>query len=395
MLHTGRETKSVEDGRSARISSLILKVAELCNLNCSYCYMYNHEDKTYLSRPRFIEDNVFDSVLAAVRKHCELHAPHAMNLVFHGGEPTLIGKTRFSELCQRATEFLGNDLRQISVQTNATLLNDDWIEVFKRHNVSVGVSLDGPQFLHDIYRVDHQGSGSHNNTIQGLKLLQAAGLNPGVLCVINPAVSGLEIYNYFRSLGLSNINFLLPDTTHNTREKLYGPSHLTPVADYLIPIFDQWIAEDEPENLVRIFWGLLRAMMGGEGETDVFGSPNLSYLVIETDGEIQTIDALRVCEEGIANTGLNILRNDLEDLQIGAPLLSQLLANDLPLAETCLNCSEIKVCAGGYVPHRYANENGFDNPSVWCKDILKLTTHIRNFLNAQSQSVSPASCTVC
>src|SRR5207244_3633142 len=128
------------------------------------------------------------------------------------------------------------------------------------------------------------------------------------------------------------------------------------------------------------FSDLLRLLMGGQPETDAFGNGKMSYVVIETDGSIEALDTLRVCEDGIAKSGLNVLHNGLDDLRFGRPLLYQAIYKGFPLAPVCNRCVERDICAGGYLPHRYARANGFANPSVWCADILKLLRHIRERL---------------
>ena len=134
----------------------------------------------------------------------------------------------------------------VQMQSNGTLVNDEWIEVLKRHNLRVGVSLDGPPEIHDIVRVDHAGRGSYSETVQGLRKLQENRVFSCVLTVINPGQSGLEIYRHIRSLGVKNMNFLLPDVTHDSRRIFYPDSGATPISDYLIPIFDDWFDEDDP-----------------------------------------------------------------------------------------------------------------------------------------------------
>lgn len=362
---------------AARITSVVLKIAERCNLNCSYCYMYNHEDQTWRERPRLMSDRVYDATLRAIRDYSAGHPGPEMTLIFHGGEPLLVGKNRFDELCRRASEVLTQPPVRFSVQTNGTLVDDEWARIFIRHQVHVGVSIDGPPEIHDASRVNHAGHGSHARAVRGLRRLQEAGLTPAVLCVVEPGADGLAIYDHFRSLGVSTMNFLLPDVSHDHKQRLYGGRGPTPVADYLIPIFDRWFADDDAEIRVRIFWGLLRMLMGGHGETDAFGNPPMRYLVVESDGSIEPLDALKVCEPGLTQVGLNVLRHGFDDLQLGKPLLHQLVTEGLPLPTACKPCPEKDICGGGYYPNRYSKTNGFDNPSVWCADILKLMRHLR------------------
>ncbi|HEX5707814.1 MAG TPA: radical SAM protein [Pyrinomonadaceae bacterium] len=373
---------------AGKTSSLIVKIAERCNLNCSYCYMYNHEDQSFLSRPRFMSEETFDQLLLRVREYCDRHASR-MRLVFHGGEPTLIGPARLEKMAERAREVLGERLDGLGMQTNATLINEEWLDVMRRQGVKTGVSLDGDADVHDLVRVDHGGRGSHAATLKGLRLMQEANLLGGILCVINPGQSGLDTFRYFRSLGLKTIDFLLPDVSHDNKKQLYGGHGPTPVADYLIPIFDEWFDADDPEVRLEVFRGLLKGIMGGRSSTDAFGNPLMSYLIIETDGAIQAVDTLKVCEEGLTDSGLNIFEHGFDDLAEGMPLVHRMVHEGLPLSAQCRACPEEATCGGGYVPHRYSRARGFDNPSVWCEDILKVVTHIRRRTGLQRATRSP------
>jgi uncharacterized protein len=355
----------------------ILKVAERCNLNCSYCYMYNHPDQSYKGRPKFMSEEVYTRALLMMRNYCENHAPARVSLSFHGGEPTLLGPDRFDDWVSRARTILGDRLDGISLQTNATLLNERWVPVLQKHPISVGVSMDGPAEVHDRFRVDFRGAGSHLRVMEGIELLNRNRIPYLVLCVINPFVSGLEVYRFFRARGISRIDLLLPDVTHDSVHTMRPEGVATPVADYLIPVFDAWLEENDPEVTIRLFWGIVRNMMGGSRWTDAFGNPRLRYLVIESDGAIEGNDVLKICEEGMAATGLNVLEDSFDDLATAPGIVRTMVFDGIPLCHTCRRCPEVEFCGGGYLPHRYSSRNGFDNPSVWCEDIQKLFGHIR------------------
>lgn len=360
------------------IAAVVLKLASRCNLNCSYCYIYQHEDKSYLRRPKFISDEVYERTLTAMLDYCRQRGDdYAMALTYHGGEPTLVGAGRFDRLAARAAEVLGPRLRLLAVQTNAVLLDAGWAEVFRRHQVRVSVSLDGPPEIHDAVRVDHQGRGTYAETVAGIRLLQESGITPRILSVVNPGRSGAGAYRHFRSLGITSMDFLLPDVTHDSRETFYGGLGPTPVADFLIPAFDAWLDEDDPEVEVRLFSNLLRGFLGDEPGSDAFGNPLMNYLIVETDGAIEALDALRVCADGIAGSGLNVLEHGFGDLAAALPLVHQAIHQGFPLAAPCRECPEREVCGGGHLPHRYSRARRFDNPSAWCADILKLFAHIR------------------
>lgn len=322
-------------------------------------------------------EEVFTKLATRIEEYCDANPGHRMEMVFHGGEPMLIDPKQVDRFARIISERLQGRV-SVGMQSNATLVTDEWIEVLKRHNVQVGVSIDGPPEYHDLVRIDHAGRGSYDQTVKGLLRLQEAGVLSGVLTVINPGHSGLGIYKHLRSLSMRKLNFLLPDATHDSKQVFYGGFGPTPIADYLIPIFDEWFAADDPDVQVRIFEEIIKSMLGGFTHSEVIGNHPENYLVIDTDGSIQANDALKVCEEGISESGLNVSQHGFNDLHLGLPLVHRLVSEGVPLSSKCQACPERDVCGGGGVPHRYAKANGFDNPSIWCEDLLKLITHIRS-----------------
>jgi uncharacterized protein len=371
----------VSEVADVRIHSAILKIASRCNLNCSYCYVYNHEDDSYLDRPGLMRDEVLDAALARLAEHCGNHG-HSVSLLLHGGEPTLVGRARFGEIVARSREVLGPSLRRISMQTNGVLVDSAWSKLLVDLRVDVSVSIDGPRLIHDATRVDHQGRGSYDRVVAGLRHLIAAGHRPDVLCVINPAMSGLDAYREFLALGIKRFDFLFPDVTHDSKLFRYAGLGPHPVADYLVPIFDEWLDTDDPTVEIRIFQTLVALVMGGQSTSDLFGNLPLRYVIIETDGALEGLDVLRVCENRMPSTGLNVLTDAIDDLGAVQSLVTRAMADGFPLPESCRACHEVQVCGGGYPPHRYSRARGFDNPSAWCADILVLIAHIRKRIAA-------------
>jgi uncharacterized protein len=300
-----------------------------------------------------------------------------MEIVLHGGEPTLLGLKRFKKIIVTIKENLSDYLKGLAIQTNATLITEEWAELFAQYDIAVGVSLDGSPSTHDAHRVDHRGRGSYSKVVNGLKILQKIGLNPGILCVVNPKESGAEVYKHFRNLGIKTIDFLLPDVSHNNKNYFYRDIGDGAVYDYLKSAFDAWLIEDKPDVHVRIFNSLILHLLNPNMHDGLFDGQILNYLIIETNGDIETLDALRVCQHGISGSNLNVKTHNLSDIKIGAPLVYQAMTTGFPLCDKCISCSEKIICNGGYLPHRYAKENGFNNPSVWCDDIYSFIQHAR------------------
>jgi uncharacterized protein len=349
-----------------------LKVASRCNLACSYCYVYSKGDESWRDRPVIMSDETFAQMLRWVSRQ----TTEPVMLLFHGGEPTLVGAERFDRWCHQASDVLGANGVNMAIQTNGVLLDHAWAEVFKRHEVSVGVSLDGPPDVHDMHRFDHAGRGSYADAIAGLQVLTDAGVQWSVLSVVNLDHDPVRIHRHLvDEVGATSLDYLLPDETHETvgpiRER-YGP---TPVADWLIALFDEWWARDLVRVRVRVLDSIIVALRRQQGWTGQFGNAPLGYLVVEADGTVEGLDVLKSFRPDLVYTGLTVrsaghIQTELPEFHRRASLVG------FPLPTGCHGCREERTCSGGWLPHRYSDD-GFDNPSAWCADLYKLFGHVR------------------
>src|SRR5262249_42870179 len=146
---------------------------------------------------------------------------HRLTITFHGGEPTLFGVKRFRKYAQLLRNNLGDRISGLHVQTNGTLLDDKWFELFRDLDVDVGISLDGEPERHDQQRLDHFGRGSHECVQQAIRAAISNGISPSIIAVVDPAAEGSRTYQHFRSLGIEKIDFLLPDVTHDSKPSLF------------------------------------------------------------------------------------------------------------------------------------------------------------------------------
>jgi uncharacterized protein len=361
---------------------LVLKVAGRCNLNCSYCYVYNKEDQTWQQQPRLMSDEVFDAALQRLRRHSECSGQEQVQITFHGGEPCLLGYRRFSDWCDHIKATLaGVTQPRLCLQTNGTLIDDNWVRILKAHQVEVGLSLDGPPTLNDANRVDHTGKGSYDAAVRGLQLLTTADSNVQVLSVIPLGEDGLTIHRHFLELGIRRINYLFPDHHHETIGAVHKQYGSSPCADFLIPIFDEWWFKGTLDVRIGLFWNIAQIISGGDSVVDCLGNPPLRFVFVQPDGAIEGLDVLRSCGEGFAATGLNVFQHDFNDVAGLSNLHKSIIFEGASLPTGCQSCHENDTCTGGYLPHRYSLSRGFDNQSVWCLDLLKLFEHIRSRMN--------------
>ncbi|MBV8278599.1 MAG: radical SAM protein [Verrucomicrobia bacterium] len=360
------------------INQAILKVASRCNLNCSYCYVYNMADSTWASRPPLMTDEVFELALGRILQQCQATGQKQFRIGFHGGEPCLIGADRFDGWCARIRAVLGGLVRlSLVIQTNGTLLDGRWVDALRKHRVSVGISMDGPKEIHDTARVDRGGRGSYERVERGLRLLQEAEIPYGVGCVIPLGADPLIVHEHFLRLGCSKITYLMPHYTHDTISSVRRRYGATPCADFLIPIFDHWWFESTMDVQIEDLKNVARVIMGGRSLSEGIGNDPPCYVFIEPDGDIEGLDNLRACRDGLSQTKLNVRDADFSQLLRSDTMHAQAIFEGMPLAQTCRNCREGETCGGGYLAHRYSSDRGFDNPSVWCADLLKLFAHVR------------------
>ena len=193
---------------------------------------------------------------------------------------------------------------------------------------------------------------------------------------MDPTTDGLATYQHFRSLGVDAVDFLWPlDHNQDNPPPGYPGPGTTTFADYLIPIFDEWWHLDRPRIKIRYFEQILRNIFGARGGLDSLGGNPVSIVSIDSDGSIEPVDSLKACGDGFTGMDLNILQDSLEEVY-EKPLFQQAIAGQDGLSEECKQCSLHDICGGGYLPHRYSQANGFENPTIYCQDVWKLTTHI-------------------
>ena len=328
-----------------------------------------------------MSNEIFSAVLRKIRNHVILSKQKSVNLSFHGGEPCLIGTSLFRRWCSMAVDTLADivDL-DFSLQTNGTLLDSDWAQALTEFDVGVSLSLDGPPKVNDAVRVDHSGGGSHEAVIRGIQHLSEAGIDFTILCVCPLGEEPLAVHTHLLSLSPTAINYLFPDSASLVRRGV-NVNLGTPLADFLIPIFEDWWRGQIEKVDVILFRQMARMILGGHCKLDIFGNGPLGFLFIESDGSIESLDVLRICGADFFPTHLNVLTDEFIDVETKSSFASQVLRGTIPIPDDCSLCPENKTCAGGYLPHRWRPQGGFNHCSIWCTDILKLFRHVRFALN--------------
>jgi uncharacterized protein len=333
---------------------------------------------------------VVDAALDAIRHYSSDYNVEQVHIIFHGGEPLLAGKSFFRDFVTKANKALRPNVRPVfNMQTNGTLLDQAWLDLLADLNVGFGLSLDGPKEINDANRVDHRGGGSYARVRRAIDLTLSDArvdrLFGGLLTVIDLGADPVDLYHHFRDMGIRSVDFLLPDGHYDR-----PPPHLrleasdAPYADWLIRLFDTWFADGDPSFRIRIFENIISAIVDPvtATTTDSIGGRANGLLVIESDGTIEPVDMLKTCGNGFTKTGFNVITSKIEDVY-GSDLVRAYHSGSSALCTTCRECPVRSVCGGGYMPHRYNSANGFDNPSVYCRDLMRIIVHIREAIVAE------------
>ena len=350
---------------------IILKIAQRCNLNCSYCYVYNRGDESWKYRPKIISLDVVAQLCDRINTHVRKYGLTSMTVEFHGGEPLLVGVRRFQEIIDLIrTRCAGLAVRFV-VQSNGLLLNEEWVDFFEVNRVGVGISIDGPPEVNDLHRLDHRGLGSTRKLLDIIERLREynADFRSGYSAVVNPrAISGGDLVRWFHAQGFSSFDLLLPDGNYvNPPHDWQGTAEYT---EYMIDAFDAWYALGAGGPRIRKFELLILGMFGVEVSLDSLGGDLSKLCVVESDGGISINDVTRMCGGIYANDTLNVFENELDEHQAFFQL------EDLQqLSDQCRSCHHLSSCGGGYLPHRF-DGSSFRNPSFYCQTLYGLIDHI-------------------
>jgi uncharacterized protein len=380
---------------------VVLKIADRCNLACPYCYYFYQENDLHRGGKGLIAEPAVPEVVAFLRRGAvELDIEH-LHIGLHGGEPTLLPKARFDRLCSQ----LRDDLRDVTtihfgMQTNGTLLDDEWVDIIAKHQVRVGVSIDGPPHIHDRVRPDHRGRGSYEASVRGLQLLQRAAdaerIPPtGVLCVANPDHSGAEVVRHLvEDLGVRSLNLLLPREGHDS--DVWKPQ--SKWISYFGEVIQYWKSATIAGRriTIRMLSEILTALVSETAARtlDRCRSNRHSIITITSQGHLGPDDNLMALDKSLCRGDVTIRNTTLAQLLSG-PLWRNLTAAVDTAPDPCARCEWYRTCRSGDLFNRYSRASGFANPSVFCEtldfihtSLAAMVTHRQGGVDGVSQILS-------
>lgn len=319
-----------------------------CNLRCDYCFFLEKE-QLYPDGSFRMTDEVMESF---VRQTIEAHRVPEITIAWQGGEPTLMGLDFFRRVVEVEKRVARPGVRiENTLQTNGTLLDDEWCEFLAAHRFLVGLSVDGPRSLHDAYRRDRGGQPVFDRVVRAASLMQEHHVEFNVLCTVNAVNSlhPLEVYRFFRDdLQVRHLQFIPvvervkeggdreePGITgRSVRPEQYGR--------FLMEIFDEWVRRDVGTVFVQFFDGVLASWVRGYSSLCVLQPTCGEGTALEHNGDLYS------CDHFVEPRHLlgNITQVPLAELVSSDQQRAFGVAKSASLPRTCRRCEFLFTCHG-------------------------------------------------
>lgn len=344
-----------------RITSLLIKPASaVCNLDCEYCFYLDRDADPYKELPaRRMTEDVLERL---VKSYLSYSYPQS-SFIFQGGEPTLAGLAFFRQLVEFQKQH-GRNGQQVSnaLQTNGTLLDEDWCGFLREYSWFVGLSLDGPEAMNDLYRYNKQRRGTWRRVVDSVELLQKHKVEFNILCVVSQAnvEKPRELYRFFRGLGINNIQFIPLaefDASGNPLPFTIAPEQY---GRFLVELFDQWWP-DRRTTHIRFFDNIAESLAGLKPTTCTMHETCDSYVVVEYNGDIFPCDFF---VEKPWKLG-NILVDSWSDIA-RRPRRFEFASKKALAHPDCQVCEYQSICHGGCPKFRAGPQHRFEDLDYFC-----------------------------
>ncbi len=364
----------------------IVKVSELCNIDCDYCYYYHMGDESWKDHPPYMDDSVFDLLCSRLVELLNETEVQHLHIAFHGGEPMMAGADRLERFVANARRHLFERVQQLSfsIQTNGTIFSEQWFRFFEQSGISIGVSIDGPAAYHDFHRKTKQGKPTHSFVETFLMRCGASAsegkmLPPGTITVLNADRDLASIILYLqRTFKLKSMAFLLPDDAVN--DATFSSSTAERYGQLLVQLYEAMTLDPKIRSgeVSKFLWRAKGEKLAGEIETGEELQDTIPYVGVT----IHSSGVLKVNEELIATGGW---RKDFPAIDLMVEPISAFLnhhrtkaliaaLNGIP--SKCTDCCWAKACRGGSLHERRNPGNGFNERSVFCASYKKLYQHM-------------------
>lgn len=371
---------------------MVKPAGSICNLACDYCY--------YLEKANLYKENrnhVMNDVLLEkfIKEYIESQTMSQVLFTWHGGETLMRPLSFYKKALELQKKYAGGRTIENAIQTNGTLLTDEWCAFFKENNWLVGVSIDGPQEFHDEFRKNKHGRPSFNKVMQGISLLKKHGVEWNGMAVVNDfnADYPLDFYNFFKEIGCQYIQFtpIVERITHHNdgrhlaslsdnKEVELADFTVTPEqwGSFLCTIFDEWVKEDVGKIFIQMFDSTLANWVGEQPGVCTLAKVCGHAGVMEFNGDVYSCDHFVFPEYKLGN----IYENSLVEMMYSKRQQDFGNSKYTSLPNQCKNCDYLFACNGECPKNRFAvTEDGEPGLNYLCKGYFQFYSHVAPYMD--------------
>ncbi len=371
---------------SSPFNIIVKPIGSVCNLNCEYCY--------YLQKAQLVNDPYETSQVMTdellenfTRSYIEAQPPQAQEIVFswQGGEPTMLGIPFFEKAVALQKKYERKGLKILnSLQTNATLVTPEMARFFKDHGFLIGVSLDGPQEIHDHYRKYPDGRGSFSAVMKGYETMKKVGVEINTLTVVQHHNGSYpkEVYDFLCSIDSDFIQFIPVVEYYDGKvsDRSVDPQQF---GSFLNGVFDRWIANGIGTRFVQQFDLFLGRYVGYPSSLCVHAPQCGRALALEHNGKLYSCDHFVEPENllgNIADTPMLEMVDSTFQRQFG-------MSKETEISETCKSCEYLQLCFGGCLRNRIVTAPDNRQINYLCEGYKAFFEHSRPYFTAMGKAL--------
>ena len=385
---------------------MIKPAGSLCNLDCNYCY-YLDKAEIYGGRePRMS----LDMLETLVREYIAANDVPEVTFNWHGGEPLVLGIGFYRKAVELERKYAAGKTVRNTLQTNGTLINQEWASFFRENDFLIGISIDGPQDIHDRYRKDKGGVPTFDKVMRGINILYRTGVQYNTMSTVNKASEGrgLEVYNFLKSLGTRYMQFMpvvehvkYPPLPNGRPDKGARPYIVDPSEDgaviaswsvgslafgkFMCDIFDWWVRNDVGRWFVNLFDATLASWCGAMPGTCAYAETCGGNSVIEHNGDLYPCDHFVYPKYRLGN----IYEDDLRTMMTSAAQVKFGIGKRNSLPYKCMKCKFGFACHGECPKHRFnRTESGETGLNALCEGYLKFYSHVAPYMDKMKELLS-------
>lgn len=371
---------------------MLKPVGSKCNLDCDYCY-YLEKENLYNKINPVMSEELLEKF---IKEYIESQTMLEIMFTWHGGETLMRPISFYKKAIEFQKQYAHGHHIENSIQTNGTLLNDEWCKFFKENNFLVGISIDGPKQFHDEYRRDKMGRPSFHRVMKGIELLNKHEVEYNCLAVVNDynADYPFEFYNFFKEIGCQYIQFtpIVERIRKNksllklaTASQSYEEVYLAPYSvtaekwgNFLCAIFDEWIKEDVGKIFIQIFDSTLANWVGVQPGVCTMAKTCGHAGVMEFNGDIYSCDHFVFPEYRLGNINNKPLASMMysdEQLKFGNDKFDT-------LPQQCRECDFMFACYGECPKNRFIKDKyGNNGLNYLCDGYYKFFNHVAPYMD--------------